>query len=364
MTMQRLLPTIAFLFLAWAVPLRAAESPLSYSDPQPQCYELTARASQIDPRAREHAEIDFVFEKQGKPSDVEHAVVDTRVQPQGKLVIWLMGYSSPLFERVSGYGLHAIQVHYANGWFGKLSRNAPPDDDKYLGKIRLEAATGQDFSPAIDIPQPDGMMQRALQFVKWLAKEHPPGRWEYFLTDGQQGLRWDRVIIAGSSHGSTTAARFAIQQRVDRVVMFCGPRDQYDNWQALPSATPHNRFFGFSHVLDGGWTGDHYCRSWELLGLQQYGPIVNVDQAQPPYGNTRRLITAADVKQDARRAHSSVVPGGAAVKDATGKFIHEDVWRYLFTHPVEAVGEPTAADPNCLKDQRAANPKTGSKASK
>ena len=59
--------------------------------------------------------------------------------------------------------------------------------------------------------------------------------------------------------------------------MFCGPRDQTETWQALPSATPSNRFFGFSHVLDGGWTGDHYCRSWELLGLHQYGPIVNVD---------------------------------------------------------------------------------------
>ena len=127
--------------------------------------------------------------------------------------------------------------------------------------------------------------------------------------------------------------------------MFCGPRDQYETWQALPSATPVNRYFGFSHVLDGGWTGHHYCRSWELLGLQQYGPIVNVDHAAPPYGNTRRLITDADVKGDARRAHSSVVPGGAAVKDASGKYIHEDVWRYLFTHPVEQVGQPVPVDP-------------------
>ena len=117
--------------------------------------------------------------------------------------------------------------------------------------------------------------------------------------------------------------------------MFCGPRDQYETWQALPSATPANRYFGFSHILDGGWTGHHYCRSWELLGLQQFGPIVNVDKAAPPYSNTRRLITGANVKNDARRAHSSVVPGKAAVKDASGKFVHEDVWRYLFTHPVD-----------------------------
>jgi hypothetical protein len=320
--------------------LHAADMPLAFNDRKPQRYELTARASQIDPRARPHPEIDFLLEKGGKPADIENATVDTRVKPQGKLVIWLMGYSAPLFERVNSCGLHAIRVHYANGWFGKFGSQSPGDDGMLLGKIRLEAATGEDFSPLVSIPKPDGMMERALQFVKWLAKENPAGRWDYFLTNDKQALRWDRVIISGSSHGATTSARFAKHQRVDRVVMFCGPRDQLETWQALPSATPQNRFFAFTHVLDGGWTGHHYDRSWELLGLHQFGPVVNVDKSAPPYGNSRRLITDADVKNDARRAHSSVVPGGAAVKDASGKFIHEDVWRYLFTHPVEQVGPP------------------------
>jgi hypothetical protein len=349
-------PTLRLLLLLLLMPLpmlHAADAPLLFADPHPQRYELTARASKIDPRARAHPEVDFVFEKGGKPADPEHASVDTRVKPQGKLVIWLMGYSTALFERVNGYGLHAIQVHYANGWFGQFGTNPPPADDKFLGKIRLEAATGEDFSDAVNIPRPDGMMERALQFVKWLSRENPPGRWEYFLTDDGQRLRWDRVIISGSSHGSTTAARFAKHQRVDRVVMFCGPRDQYETWQGLPSATPTNRFFGFSHVLDDGWTGGHYCRAWELLGLNQVGPIVNVDKTGPPYDNTRRLITGADVKNDAKRAHSSVVPGGAAVKDANGRFIHEDVWRYLFTHPVEEIGEPVPHDSECSMDLRA-----------
>jgi hypothetical protein len=335
----------------------AADVPLTFNDPQPQRYDLTARASQIDPRARAHPEIDFVFEKGGKPADTQRASVDTRVKPQGRLVIWLMGHSAPLFERVNSYGLHAIQVHYANGWFGKFGNMSPGDDGKLLGKIRLEAATGEDFSPLVSIPKPDGMMERALQFVKWLAKHNPPGRWDYFLTPDGNGLHWDRVIISGSSHGSTTAARFAKHVKVDRVVMFCGPRDQLEDWQALPSATPANRFFGFSHVLDSGWSGDHYCRSWELLGLHQFGPIVNVDRARPPFGNSRRLITDADVKNDAKRAHSSVVPGNASPKDAAGKFLHEAVWRHLFTHPVEQTDPPVPHDPGCQMDLRATTPK-------
>jgi hypothetical protein len=347
-------PFLTCLCLASTSALLRAESPLTFNDPKPQRYELSARASVIDARAKEHAEISFVFEAKGKPADLQNASVDTRVAPQGKLVIWLMGNSVPLFERLNSYGLHAIRVHYANGWFGKFGNLSPKEgDDKFLGKIRLEAATGEDFSEVVSIPKPDGMAERALQFVKWLVNENPQGGWQTFLTADGNDLQWDKVIMAGSSHGSTTAARFAKHQKVDRVVMLCGPRDQYEAWQGLPSATPANRFFGFSHVLDGGWSGGHYCRSWELLGLHQYGPIVNVDKTAPPYGNTRRLITDADVKGDDKRAHSSVQPGGAAVKDAAGQFIHEAVWRYLFTQPVDATGEAVAADPTCLKDLRA-----------
>src|SRR5688572_2665682 len=102
-------PTLRFLLLLlltqWPT-LRAADPALLFADPHPQRYELAARASEIDPRARAHPEIDFVFEKGGKSADLEHASVDTRVKPQGKLVIWLMGHSTPLFEHVNSYGVH------------------------------------------------------------------------------------------------------------------------------------------------------------------------------------------------------------------------------------------------------------------
>jgi hypothetical protein len=105
-------------------------------------------------------------------------------------------------------------------------------------------------------------------------------------------------------------------------------------------------------VLDDGWEADHYSRSWQLLGLQEFGPIVDVDQTAFPYGHSRRLITAADVKGDAKRAHNAPIPGGAAVKGADGKFLHEAVWRYLFTHPVDQVGKPVPPDRDLWIDQR------------
>jgi hypothetical protein len=81
---------VPMLLLTWLAALPAADA-LTFADPKPQRFELTARASEIDPRARPHPEIDFVFEKNGKAADVENASVDTRVKPQGKLVIWLRG---------------------------------------------------------------------------------------------------------------------------------------------------------------------------------------------------------------------------------------------------------------------------------
>ena len=109
--------------------LHAAET-FSFADPKPQRYELITRASAIDSRSRPHPEIDFVFEKDGKPADVQNASVDTRVAPHGKLVIWLMGHSAPLFERVNSYGLHAIRVHYANGWFARFGKEPPPAENR------------------------------------------------------------------------------------------------------------------------------------------------------------------------------------------------------------------------------------------
>jgi hypothetical protein len=355
---------LACLFLG-LVACFAAEAPLKFNDPKPQIYQLRARASEIDKRCLPHPEIDFVFEKGGKPADVEVATVDTRVTPRGQLVIWLMGFNQAQAELLNSYGLHYIQVSYANGWFGKLNTE-PADDTHHLGDIRLEATAGVDASKSIEIPLPDSMQERAFQFVKHLAKKNPQGKWETFLTKDGKSLEWEKVIVSGASHGATSSARFALHQKVGRVVMHCGPRDNLDDWQAGPSATPKNRFFGYSHVLDGGWTADHYQRSWLLLGLNQFGPIVNTESAKAPFGHSRRLITDAALKgnekEQAARGHGYVKPSKGSPKDENGKFIQDDVWRYLYTSDVEKVGAAVPAEAGVKMDQRSeAKPKAKKK---
>ncbi len=309
------------------------------------------RASELDPASRSYPEINFrLVDEKGKPADVQYASVDPAVPARGELVIWLMGYNAELFRELNAMGLHVIGPHYARGWFSICCQQNPVADD-CRGNLRLEAATGLDVSDEVAIDPTDSLVHRATRMVEHLASERAAGNWGQFLaSDGT--LDWSKVILSGASHGATTAARLAKHQRVARVVCLCGPRDQYQSWQALPSATPPERFFGFSHVLDGGWTDDHYCRSWQMMGLARFGPIVNVDDADPPYGNTRRLISSLPVKDD-KAAHSSVTPGSRSPKTAAGDYAFSPVWRYLYTHPVEQVGEPVPTDPDCrVKPQR------------
>ena len=72
----------------------AVSASVGMSADVPQRYQLSARASTIDPLAREQPEISVLFENDGKPQDVEYASVDMRVPSKGKLVIWLMGHSN------------------------------------------------------------------------------------------------------------------------------------------------------------------------------------------------------------------------------------------------------------------------------
>ena len=189
-------------------------------------YELSVRASKINPQAKEHPKLNFTFaEVKGKNQDLQHAIVDTRVPSRDRLVIWLMSYNGELSKYLSGLGLHLIQPHYANRWFSTVPKETH-DSGECLGNIRLEAATGEDHSPLVVIPKPDGLAARSLKFVQWLAKENPQGKWERFLNENQTDLRWDKIILSGSSHGSTTSARFAKHQKVARVVAFAGTHDQ------------------------------------------------------------------------------------------------------------------------------------------
>ncbi|MEX1049681.1 MAG: hypothetical protein WED15_09140 [Akkermansiaceae bacterium] len=68
--------------------------------------------------------------------------------------------------------------------------------------------------------------------------------------------RASEIDPRAKGHPEVKWGGFAMHQKVDRVVMFSGPRDNTQTWQGGASATPSDRFFGFTYVLGGGWAGD------------------------------------------------------------------------------------------------------------
>jgi hypothetical protein len=156
----------------------------------------------------------------------------------------------------------------------------------------------------------------------------PGAGWGKFL-DGDKP-RWDQIIIAGHSHGASSAALIAKHRKVFRAVMLSGPfdhrNDEAAEWTRRPSATPADRYYGFSHTQEEQHTG--HVKDWAALGLPAYGPITNIDGGASPFGGSRQLVTALPAA-DGGNPHGTTAAGKSTPK--TGDvYRYDSAWRYLF----------------------------------
>ena len=242
----------------------------------------------------------------------EHAYLDTRVSPKGKLVVFLHGADSyadcgngPLATLVAGWGFH---------WFAPCYSATYGVDNcgNDIEGCRMEAFEGVDHTKVISIAKPDSIEERIVRGLKRLQTLNPQGDWQYFL-DGD-APRWSAIVISGHSHGASSSGVVGVHRTVDRVVMLAGPYDPGQAWLSSTPMTARDRFYGFSHTGDSQHSG--HLAAFQSLGLP--GTVTRVDGAQPPYGGSHRLETSASVSD----AHQSVASGNIAA------FV--DVWRYLY----------------------------------
>jgi len=95
----------------------------------------------------------------------------------------------------------------------------------------------------------DGSTNRFQKLLVFLAIHDPQGGWDEFLQD--KNPVWNRIIIAGHSQGSGHAAYLGKMFKADRVLIFSGPQDYFDDlekpapWLGGDSATPPSHFFAF-----------------------------------------------------------------------------------------------------------------------
>ncbi|HAA21127.1 MAG TPA: hypothetical protein DCP28_21075 [Cytophagales bacterium] len=103
----------------------------------------------------------------------------------------------------------------------------------------------------------------------------------------------------------------------------------YPNWVTEPGATPTDRVFGFTNLLDNLSEWADVEAVWEAAGFA--GEAVNVDETSD-YQNSRRLVTT--VEPPSRLGSASETHGSPAVDlvtplDEDGLPIFLPVWRYM-----------------------------------
>lgn len=85
--MKHSLLTLVLLFALATPAFTQSKGARNLTDTKLQRYDLSAGASEIDSRTKEHPEIGFAFnDDKGKPKDLQHAVVDpVPLDPDGRM---------------------------------------------------------------------------------------------------------------------------------------------------------------------------------------------------------------------------------------------------------------------------------------
>jgi hypothetical protein len=181
-------------------------------------------------------------------------------------------------------------VSYGADFFGDARRTA----FEGIMYTRLDSFANIEMTPA------DGVAQRAQMALRYLHSTYPEEDWGYYLQE-DGSVRWSDVIFTGMSHGASNSARFAFLVRVSRVVSSAGPRDNLctrvdlndcggvvATWFDEIPKTPIDRFYAITGTSDSQHT--QHLFAMEKLGY--LGEPTNIDGAQPPYGNSHRLVAS------------------------------------------------------------------------
>ncbi len=256
---------------------------------------------------------------------LEYAELDTRAKPLGKLVIFLPGANNvPRDWRDHGrelakFGFHVVIPHYNNRWSSDGTCDGMPNSCS--NDTRWEALVGEDTSAAIAIPRADSAEGRVVTILKHLVTEHPGGDWGYYLGPNDAVL-YDKMIIAGISHGAASAGLYAIKRPFTRNVMHSsGPAGN----KADAKMTPLSTWYAFTHTADPAY--DAIASSLQNFALE--GEPTSIDGASAPFAGSHRLISSAE----STYPHGSTCAHSSSPKDAGGDYLFEAAWRYLYGVP-------------------------------
>jgi hypothetical protein len=265
----------------------------------------------------------------------------------GKLEINLGGTAGGGYDVYLGKrGFHVIGVSEV---YDCVVPNWPLGRD-FPGNCRLNTLDGMPHGDQHNVTPEQSIMNQVLQTLTTFEKSYPGEGWGYFLTQDGKGVRWSDTVFTGESHGAQNAACFAHELRLFRVVAQSGPRENacgkgvatsdYDpnnlpfwpvaatcdathccldhvaGWIDAPSATPIDRYYGFTGKEDPQF-GDIM---FSMDRMNFVGAPVNVNEVAAPYNGSHRFygnvghVGTNDFPNDAVNIAFGVLPENAAPK--------------------------------------------------
>lgn len=250
------------------------------------------------------------------------ALYDPQTASNHRLFVFLSGTkgraesSLPLDTSFTKWGFHAISLDYEDDVLAVSCAHSP--DNACFDHYRDAIVNGAPVSDKVTVTSANSIQNRFQKLLAYLVKQDPEGGWGEFVHHGKPV--WNRIVIAGHSQGAGHAAYIAKSFAVDRVLMFSGPQDYFDDsekpapWQALKSATSPSRFFAFLNRNDPYNSEHQIANNAVLMGLSKPTPLT-VQPDEAIHGDYQILIN-----EETKQAHGSTL---------FPEF--ENVWKYMAT---------------------------------
>lgn len=234
-------------------------------------------------------------------SDNPHVTFYNASNKLNKLLLFIGGsYSNPknyetICEHARTQGFHVISLSYPNN-ITAASLGDSEDFDAFEN-YREEICYGNPVSDDVEVNELNCIATRLTKLLQYLDANYTQQNWGQFLMDGN-APNWSQIVAAGHSQGAGHACYFGKTQLLNRVVMFAGPNDYSDffeapaNWLTTAPLTPNTSQFVLLHGEDNVVPYEKQLENIRATGL--LGPSESttlMDDLSAPYANENAFHT-------------------------------------------------------------------------
>lgn len=269
--------------------------------------------------------------------------INRGLSPKNQLFLFFAGTGAVAFNYLqinntaADLGFHSINLNYPNDQPVNGLCGAPNSDLNCYGDVRLETIDGIDRTARVNVNRANSIENRLIKLLIYLRQQYPSDNWGQFLIDDSR-INWSKIIVSGHSQGGGHAGIIARYHSVIRAVKlaaqdFNGPSNALATWIGQPNTTPNastpDKFWGFIHTRDelSSFT-TMVSRTWPAYGIPQFGQVVNVDSAAPPYSNSHSLTS----NRDCPESFHGCIAGDARLVFENGIPVYKPVWEYMLSN--------------------------------